>query len=281
MSGTDRNVIVTGAASGVGEATVSTLLRRGYAVHAFVRDPGSFVVDGGDAVPHVLACDISDPRAVEAAVGEVASRTGGELHGVVHSAAVTMASAVELTTTEDMRRILETNVMGSLSLVRAVMPLLRRSRGRLVAVSSLSGRVSMPLQGAYCASKAALEALLDTLRREVGSQGVMISIIQPGGIRTRMAVRHAQEVAARLSRLPAEDASNYGALYEAHQRLVGMGRERSVDPFEVVRSILHALESPRPRIRYRVGDDARALLRLSERVSDRRMDEYIDGLHRM
>lgn len=275
-----RNVIVTGAASGVGAATVSTLLGRGYAVHAFVRDPSSAAIGTGAVVPRMLACDISDPFAVESAVDDVALHAAGELHGVVHCAAISMAAPVELTTSDDMRRILETNVIGSLSLIRAVMPLLRRSRGRLVAVSSLSGRVSMPLQGAYCASKAALEALLDTLRREVAGQGVTVSIIQPGGIRTRMAVVHAREVAARMSRLSAEDSDNYRVIYQAHQRLVGAGRERSIDPLEVVKSIVHALESPHPRIRYKVGGDARELLRRSRTLSDRRMDEYIDGLHR-
>jgi NAD(P)-dependent dehydrogenase (short-subunit alcohol dehydrogenase family) len=81
-----RNVIVTGAASGVGAATVSTLVRRGYAVHAFVRDPDSVAIDTGAAVPRLLACDISDPLAVESAVDDVALLAGGELHGVVHSA---------------------------------------------------------------------------------------------------------------------------------------------------------------------------------------------------
>jgi NAD(P)-dependent dehydrogenase (short-subunit alcohol dehydrogenase family) len=272
--------MVTGAASGVGAATVTTLLQRGYTVHALMRGPAAAPASSSPGAT-VIRCDISDPAAVESAFAELNSLTRGELYGLVHCAAIASASAVETTTVEDLRRVLDTNVTGALSLIRGAMPMLRRSGGRLVAISSLSSRVSMPLQGAYCASKAALEALLDTLRREIVGSGVTISIIQPGGIKTRMAIEHGRRVAAGISSLTGEHATHYRALFEAHQRLVSMGRESSIEPTEVVKSVVHALEAKRPRIRYRIGNDARRLLRMSATLSDRRMDEFIDSLHRM
>lgn len=271
-----RIVLVTGASSGVGAAVVQRLTTLDCTVYALLRA----IPEAPSFAANVLLCDIDDDNAVRAMFARIAGQTGGRLDGVIHCAATSAAGPVETTLPQELRVVLETNVLGTFSLIRHGLPLLRKSGGRLIVVSSLSGRVSMPMQGAYCASKAAIEALLDTLRREIAGSGVTVSILQPGGIRTRMAELHAQRIAARMATLSGIEADHYDALLRAHQRLVAQGREMSIPPDAVVDPILHALESPRPRIRYRVGKDARLLLALWSILPDRWMDRLILGMHR-
>jgi NAD(P)-dependent dehydrogenase (short-subunit alcohol dehydrogenase family) len=254
---------------------VSRLVSEGYQVHALVRGDGASV--GGAFA--TVGCDIRDDESVAHAMATVVSHSGGRLDALVHCAGTTMAAPVETMGLEAFRDLIATNLFGSFSLIRHALPLLRAAKGRLVVISSLSAHIALPLQAGYCASKAALEAMLDALRRELTGSGVHVSILEPGGIRTRMGVRHAEEIAHRIAHLDGDERLHYGRLYRAHQDMVERARAAAITPEEVVETILLALRAGRPRPRYRVGEDARLLLKLHKQHSDQWMDAFITDMH--
>jgi NAD(P)-dependent dehydrogenase (short-subunit alcohol dehydrogenase family) len=235
--------LVTGASSGIGRATARELVARGWRVFGSVRreeDEGALEAEG--MIP--VRLDVTDAKSVEAAWDQVKRALDGEtLNALVNNAGVTGYGPLEHTSAEQLQAILEVNVIGVHRVTRAFLPLLRVARGRIVNVSSTSGRFALPFLGAYAASKHALEAWSDSLRREVAEAGVTVVIVQPGRVDTRM-VREA----------PIGDVSLFeGTPYEAGTRdLARRVREQSSPPLAatvVAAVIADALEARRPRTR--------------------------------
>src|SRR4051812_28820003 len=184
-------VLVTGASRGIGRATALRLAASGWDVRAGVRsetDGALLAAEAGGITPVVL--DVTDDDQVAALDAVLPER----LDAVVNNAGVVIAAPVEGLALADLRHQLEVNVVGQVAVTQAVLPRLRASRGRVVFVSSVSGRVSAPFMGAYSASKYALEALADALRLELRPWGVAVSLIEPGAIDTDV-WRNAQDQA--------------------------------------------------------------------------------------
>lgn len=181
--------LVTGASSGVGEALAPLLAQRGYKVYGMSRR----AVD----LPGVIAlpADISDAAALQAAISHLVEASG-RLDVVMHCAGIGGAGPVEQMPTAEARRILDTNFWGSWNLCQATLPLLRQSeRGRLLLVGSIAGFMGIPFRAAYCASKAALKALTDSLRMEVQGSNVQVAMVAPGDIATNsIATQYRQPV---------------------------------------------------------------------------------------
>lgn len=271
------SVLITGAARGIGRTAALRLATIGWDVHAGVRTE----VDGaglaaaappGRISPVLL--DVTDGAqlaALDDALGE-------HLDAVVNNAGVALSAPVEAVGLDDLRRQLEVNVVGPVAVTQAVLPRLRASRGRVIFVSSVSGRVSSPLLGPYAASKYALEALADSLRIELRPWDVKVSLIEPGSVDTdiwRNALETADEAEAQLS-----DA--HRALYGGH--IAGMRGtikriQKQTAPVEkVVDAIEKALTSPKPRARYVVGTDARVQLVLNTALPTPAMDAAVAKL---
>ncbi len=163
-------VLVTGASSGIGRAAALALSQRGFSVYAGARGPLDY-----EGVTRV-ELDVTDPDHVEA-LREL------PIDALVNNAGIAVIGPLEYLPLDELRRQLEVNTVGQLAVIQACLPALRRTHGRIVNVSSISGRVALPLYGPYAASKFALEALSDSLRRELrGAVGV--SLIQPGAVAT-------------------------------------------------------------------------------------------------
>src|SRR5918992_1631539 len=156
------------------------------------------------------------------------------------------------------------------------MAALRDGRGRIVNVSSIGGRVALPLVGAYNASKFALEAISDTLRRELRSQGVDVIVVEPGGVKTPI-WRKGDELAAELTAdVPPEGQRLYGRLIEALRRqTTKIATETGIEPREVAETIGRALTAKRPRARYLVGRDAKSRGPVAKLLPDRLMDRLV------
>ena len=171
-------VLITGASRGLGHALAAELHGRGYDVVATARNLSDLAdLDASDKVP----LDVTDPKSVEAAVAAAA-----ELDVLVNNAGLTVQAPVEAVPIDVFRSVIETNLFGPLRLMQAFLPGMRkRGRGTIVNVSSGGVRSAPPLQGAYSASKAALELLSETLRKELEPFGVRVLVISAGGIRTR------------------------------------------------------------------------------------------------
>ena len=249
-----RSVVVTGANSGIGLATVLELARVGYDVIGTVRSDEKAELLRDEALARGLVvrsvlCEVTDAASVERAFAEVAAMTGGGPWAVVNNAGYVQPGAVEEVGDDEARRQLEVNLLAPARICRAVLPGMReRGEGRIVNVSSIAGRVNFPFMGWYHASKHALEALSDSMRMEVAQFGVKVILIEPGSFGTGVWAEGA-------SRLPVMDGSPYATAYGRADLVTG-STGYLPDPVWVARSIRLALGTPMPLARYLVGVDA-------------------------
>jgi len=247
MTSTDRPVaLVTGASSGIGRATASLLASSGYRVFATVRTPEAEATLRQDGSIEVLRLDVGEEAAVSRTVREVLDRAG-RVDALVNNAGYALVGATEDLTRDRLRRQFEVNVFGAMQLCREVLPSMRARRsGRIVNVSSLAGRVSIPVMGAYCASKFAVEALTDAMRVEAKPFGVGVSLVEPGPVVTEF-----QRNALAVSRDVLTSDSVYRSVYRSYID-GGFEMGRGATPERVARVIRRALTAGRPRSRYRV-----------------------------
>jgi NAD(P)-dependent dehydrogenase (short-subunit alcohol dehydrogenase family) len=246
-------VLITGCSTGFGRLAAARFAAAGYRVFASMRRPQS---DAGVTLRDEAqrrgwslstpALDVTDDQSVQAAVAGVLAETDGRLDVLVNNAGYYFCGPVEETTPEALRALLETNVIGTLRVCRAVLPVMRaRGAGTIVNISSVSGLVVVPVVGAYHASKFGLEALTEALRYEVHRFGVRVVLVEPGPYRTAL---HDNEQRPPVA---AGAASPYAPLVRAYQR--ELGRMRRGDPAEVAETIFRAATARSPRLRWRLG----------------------------
>jgi NAD(P)-dependent dehydrogenase (short-subunit alcohol dehydrogenase family) len=252
-------VVVTGASSGIGRVCALRLERLGFRVFAGVRkaeDGEALMQQASDRLSYVTL-DVTDESSVAAATGVVEAATDGRgLWGLVNNAGIVLACPLEFVPIPELRKQLEVNVIGQIAVTQAFLPMLRRGRGRVVNVGSISGRLAFPLLGPYCASKFALEALTASLRMELRPWGIPVSIIEPGGIATPIWSKALASGDELVRRLPPRAQDLYGPIAAAQrERAVNSGRS-GLPPEAVARQVAHALTAGRPKTRYIVGRSA-------------------------
>lgn len=268
-----RAVVVTGASSGIGRSCALRLDAAGWRVFAGVRSTAAgdaLRASASERLTPVLV-DVTDADAVQRLATLVSGSVGSAgLQGLVNNAGVATGGVLEAIDLAEFRQLLEVNVIGQLAVTQRLIPLLRLGRGRVVMMSSISGRSALPIMGPYAASKHALEALTDALRLELHPWGIHVSAVEPGTIATPIWAKALVTAETLVARYSAEVRKLYGPLIDA--MLAGLGRIRGA-PVELVSdAVLHALEAPRPRTRYVVGSDARTRVwieRLPDRLRDR------------
>jgi NAD(P)-dependent dehydrogenase (short-subunit alcohol dehydrogenase family) len=245
-----RNVLITGCSSGIGRCAALGLAKRGYRVFAAVRrDEDAAALR--EAGLKTVVLDLSSSESVRHGAEEVILRTGGHVHALVNNAAYGQPGAVEDLSREALREQFETNVFGTQELTNRILPLMRlHNDGRIVQISSLLGIVCLAYRGAYNASKFALEALTDTLRLELRGTAIRVSIVEPGPITSRFR----ENAYAAYKRHIRKDESAHRAYYESVERRLGGTKPLpfTLAPEAVLEKIIHAIESPRPRLRYPV-----------------------------
>jgi NAD(P)-dependent dehydrogenase (short-subunit alcohol dehydrogenase family) len=257
--------LVTGASSGIGEACALRLARNGWRVLAGVRKPG----DAPAGTEEVLL-DVTDEEQVRAAAAAV-----DELHALVNNAGIAVAAPLEAIPLDELRRQLEVNVVGQVAVTQALLPALRRARGRVVLVGSIAGRSALPFLGAYAASKHAIEAVGDALRIEVAPWGIHVAIVEPGSIATPIWTKGAAIAEGIQERVPAETLGLYRERMDAFRRAAAAAGRRGVPADRVAEVVEDALTTERPKTRYLVGRDAK-LRALFERLPDRARDRVFE-----
>lgn len=265
------NVLITGASSGIGHAAAKRMLAYGWEVFAAARkdDDIERLRDEGFTP---IKLDVTDPDTIAAAKDELDERG---LRGLVNNAGIAVSGPIEFVPLDELRHQLEVNLVGQVAVTQAFLPNIREADGRIVNVSSIGGRFALPLVGPYAASKHALEAVSDSLRRELRPWGIHVSVIEPGAVTTPIWAK-GRETADRLEAQMGERArSLYGPLVDRIRAETEKIPERGVDPDEVAKAIEHALTAPRPKLRYVVGRDAKTRLRVRAIVGDRRMDALV------
>ena len=248
----DKSVLVTGCSSGIGRATAELLRSRGWKVFPTARkaaDLDALRQAGFDAVK----LDVSSSDSIAVAADRVLAKNDGRLGALVNNAGFGMPGAIEDLSRDAMREQFEVNLFGLLELTNRLVPLFRRQGGgRIVNISSVVGRMALPFMGIYSASKFALEAASDAQRVELSRDGIAVCLVEPGPIETRFSTN----CAGRGERMLDTEHSRFGSAYRryfAKRRGGGMAEDRfRLPPEAVARKVFHALESPRPKIRYRV-----------------------------
>jgi NAD(P)-dependent dehydrogenase (short-subunit alcohol dehydrogenase family) len=265
-------VLVTGASTGIGEATAVHLRELGFECVAGVRSDEDAERLARSGL-RTVKLDVTDAEQIAAVGAELGA---GMLTGLVNNAGIAVAAPLEFLPPDQLRRQLEVNLVGQVAVTQAFLPALRRGRGRIVNVSSIGGRVALPLLGAYAMSKFGLEAFSDSLRRELRRQGVDVVVIEPGGIKTPI-WKKGRSLADELTEgMPPDGERLYGRMIEAVRRETAkIEQVRGLPPREVAEVIGTALTASRPRARYVVGRDAKARAVSARVLPDRVMDRLI------
>jgi NAD(P)-dependent dehydrogenase (short-subunit alcohol dehydrogenase family) len=268
-----KSVLITGCSSGIGRAIALALQARGYRVFASVRqdrDRAALAAAGLDT----LVLDLRDSASIDSAVAAVLSATGGRLDALINNGAYGQPGAVEDLSRDTLRAQFETNVFGTQELTNRLMPVFRaQGHGRIVQISSLLGYVSLAYRGAYNASKHAFEALSDTMRLELAGSGIHVILVEPGPITSRFRENAYAAFQANIDRARSAHREYYAAV---EKRLRGRKPLPFTLPAEAVAAAaVDALESRRPRLRYRVTFPAHLFAWLKRLLSTRRLDRVL------
>lgn len=285
-------VLVTGASTGIGRATVARLVGQGASVWAGVRrqEDAATLEAAHPGRVTALRFDVTDEQAVAAATGQV--RAAGPLHGLVNNAGVALPAPLEYMPLAEFRRQLEVNLVGQLAVTQAVLPALRAAAEaraqaehdglpggrdlpvspRIVMVGSIGGRIAGPMIGAYHAAKFGLAGLTGSLRAELGPSGIEVVLVEPGAIATPIWSRGTSAGDQLLAKLPAQVIARYGTQLQAARDQAARAARDGMPPEAVAEVIARALTARRPRPRYLVGRDAHLaalLTRLPDRLRER------------
>jgi NAD(P)-dependent dehydrogenase (short-subunit alcohol dehydrogenase family) len=257
------SVLVTGAGSGIGLATVEALLARGFTVWAGARREAHLALLAGRGA-RPLALDVRDAAQVRAAADAVAA-SGLRLAGLVHNAGVGGIGVLQSWSDRELIDLFDTNVFGVHRLTRALLPSLLSARGRIVCIGSQGGSVTMPFMGPYTMSKHALEAYAACLRMELAPHGVPVSIVQPGAVATDIGDNGRAGNEARLHGLRHPQPPRPDEPESASNR-------RHAPPAAVAATVLEALTTPEPALRYLFGTRWEG-----DRVIDTLIDRLLDA----
>jgi NAD(P)-dependent dehydrogenase (short-subunit alcohol dehydrogenase family) len=267
-----KHTLVTGSSSGIGRATALRLAAAGQHVYAGVRKPAdgdrlvrSAAGEGGEITPLIL--DVTEPGHIAAAASAIDEHTASAglagLDGLVNNAGYGLACPSELVPLDAFRRQLDVNVTGQLAVTQAMLPALRRARGRIVMVSTIGVRFSPPFAGPLDAAKAALTALGEALRQELAPWGIRVVLVEPATINSGAADKVTRDAAAAMAaadpRARALYEGAFGGMLQVMER-----REANGSPPDVAAvTITKALTARRPRAVYLSGKDSRRLAILS------------------
>jgi len=279
MPAPTRSILITGCSSGIGHACALGLAERGWQVIASARKPSDvkrLAQQGLSAVQ----LDLDDPDSIAAGLAQTLDGTGGRLDALFNNGAYGQPGAVEDLTRAALRAQFETNLFGWHDLTRRVIPIMRsQGHGRIVQNSSVLGMVAMPFRGAYVASKFALEGLTDTMRQELVGSGIQVSLIEPGPILSRFRDNAFVAYQDGIDRDASVFKDTYG-LMEARLLKEGPAQPFTLPPQAVLKKLVHALESPRPRPRYYVTLPTQLLGTLRRVLSTRGLDGFMRKVSR-
>ena len=270
-------VVVTGASTGIGAATARELGQRGFHVLAGVRsDADADAIRSANVEPSRL--DITNEAEIAMLVKRIADDPDRRpLRALVNNAGIQINAPVEALPLAEWRRLFDVNLFGHVAMTQALLPALIESRGTVVNVTSVGGKLAMAGYGPYAGTKFALEAVSDSLRREVAAFGVKVVVVEPGAVTTEMTGRLVIASERVTGGMSAEQHGRYDALMQAviaqARTLTREGAGRPAE--EVGRVIADAIVSERPRTRYTVGRDAAIGVRLARFVSDRMLDSML------
>ncbi|HAT6935728.1 TPA: SDR family NAD(P)-dependent oxidoreductase [Legionella pneumophila] len=279
MAMNTKVILITGCSSGIGFDAVFALKKRGHRVIASCRkteDVQKLLNKGVEA----LLLDVSNPISIQSAFAQLLIMTSGHLDVLINNAGYGQVGALEDISRDILRQQFETNVFGLQDLTNLVIPVMReQGQGRIINISSILGVVSMPFRGAYNASKYALEGLSDTLRLELSGSGIKIITIEPGPINSRF---RDNAVDFSLQQIPMEKSY----FKNQYKTMLSNFKQKKADSLftrntdAVIKKLVHAVESRKPKPKYPVTFPAYFLIGLKRILTTRLLDKFILFLSR-
>ncbi len=267
--------VVTGASTGIGAATARELARRGFHVLAGVRrETDADAIRGPGIEPLII--DITKPDHIHALASRVhADPQGRAVRALVNNAAIQANVPIEVFAIDEWRNMFEVNLFGQIAVTQALLPALLRSKGRVINISSLGGKVAMATYGPYAGTKFALEAVSDSLRRELAPFGVQVVVVEPGAVRTEMLGRAIATADELVSAMTPEQRQRYGGLVQAVNTQAVSSTKSGLPADAAAKVIAEAVTARKPRTRYTVGRDAALITRLTRILPDRTLDRVL------
>lgn len=269
-----KSVLVTGASTGIGEACALYLAERGWRVFAGVRktaDATRLGTASQNIIPFRL--DVTKRNEISKSLNVIRKIVGNNgMQGLVNNAGIAIAGPLEFLPINELRHQIEVNFIGAVEVTQACLALLRLGRGRVVNISSIGGRATGPFNVPYSASKFALEAFTDGLRRELLPWKLHVASIEPGSIDTPIWKKSLKIADSTRAKLPREAEALYGVAMERARQQAVRAAARGIPALAVARAVYHALSAPRPHTRYIVGRGTRLAIWLTRFLPD----EWVD-----
>lgn len=268
-----RTVLVTGCSSGIGLATCHVLSRNNFMTYGTVRNLSKAkkiqdLINGENLSLKILRLDVNDNQSIKIAVKKILTDTG-RIDVLINNAGYGMFGPVEEITTQEVKKQFETNFFGTIRLIKAIVPIMRKQgNGTIVNISSMVGRFGVPLNSAYVSSKFAVEGLSESISFELEEYGIGVIVIEPGVVKSDFF----QNVKVKGMNLE----SPYQKLMERRVNFLDKAMKNSLtSSYDVADTILDALNSKDPKFRYVIGNDATNSLRMRNSLSDRKFMEWI------
>jgi NAD(P)-dependent dehydrogenase (short-subunit alcohol dehydrogenase family) len=263
----EKVAVVTGSSSGIGLETSLLLAKNGFRTFATVRNLDKAnairnISDKGELPIHVVELDVSSDKSVNAAIDKINDESK-RIDVLVNNAGYSLIGALEDLSMDEIKAQFETNLFGTIRVMKAVLPIMRKQKGgTIVNVSSMAGRVGFPLFPVYSGTKFALEGVSESIRLETDPLGIKIVLVEPGTIRSNFASN------AIIGQKAAEPASPYASLMETLQKATARFVDQGTPPEEVAKVILKAATIDNPDLRYLVGNDAIQMIEARKGMSD-------------
>lgn len=263
----EKVAVVTGSSSGIGLETSLLLAKNGFRTFATVRNLDKAnairnISDKGELPIHVVELDVSSDKSVNAAIDKISDESK-RIDVLVNNAGYSLIGALEDLSMDEIKAQFETNLFGTIRVMKAVLPTMRKQKGgTIVNVSSMAGRVGFPLFPVYSGTKFALEGVSESIRLETDPLGIKIVLVEPGTIRSNFASN------AIIGQKAAEPASPYASLMETLQKATARFVDQGTPPEEVAKVILKAVTIDNPDLRYLVGNDAIQMIEARKGMSD-------------
>ena len=269
-----RVAVVTGSSSGIGFETSLTLARNGFHTYATMRnleEKSNHITNMAkkENLPlKAIQLDVNTEKSVIEGINRISEETK-RIDVVVNNAGYALMGALEETSMDEIKALFETNFFGALRVMQAVIPTMRKQRkGKIVNVTSVAGRIALPLNSVYHGTKFALEGLSESIQYELESFGIKIILIEPGGVGSNF-IKNLKMATAKASdptRSPYRRIEN--RMQEAFKKI----EQNGIHPSEVARVILDAVTSEDPQLRYLVGNDASTIMEARKNMSDREFE---------
>ncbi len=264
-SAKDKVALVTGSATGIGHETAVHLAKNGFRTYATMRNlhkaNGIKEMAKTENLPlSLIQLDVTDDISINKAIDTVINESG-RIDVLVNNAGYGLIASIEDMSIEEMKAQYETNVFGVFRVTKAVLPHMRKQHGgSIINISSIAGRIALPLYSAYVSTKFAVEGLSESMAYELEPFGIRVAIIEPGAIKTNFR----REQASKGS---SED-SPYSSMMQSPSKAIEKILKHRLYPEEVAKTVIQAIENPKPKLRYIVGKDAEELIELRRKSSD-------------